>query len=54
MDEMILAVQEQPFADVCQSMLRQAVAPGADIIFADAPGILALLREPGLRSALLS
>lgn len=52
-------IQQQPFADVCQAMLRQAVAPGAEVIFSDAkvvgldPGLLALLRMPELRTALL-
>jgi 5-methylcytosine-specific restriction endonuclease McrA len=54
MDEMVLTVQSQPFADVCQSMLRQAVAPGADIVFADTPGILILLRDADLRGALFN
>jgi hypothetical protein len=54
MDKMIRTVQAQPFADVCQSMFRQATAPGANIIFADSPNILALLRLPGLRQDLLN
>ena len=29
-------IQQHPFADVCQAMLRQAVAPGAEIVFSDA------------------
>ncbi|WP_439681765.1 hypothetical protein [Embleya sp. MST-111070] len=49
----IPTIREQPFADVCQSMLRQAGAPGADIVFADAPGVLELLRTPELSHALL-
>lgn len=53
MDKMVRIVQAQPFADVCQSMLRQAVAPGSDIIFADSLDVLALLRLPELRLALL-
>jgi glycine/D-amino acid oxidase-like deaminating enzyme len=48
-----------PFGDVCQAMLRQAVAPGAEFIFSDAevaglePDMLAHLRAPEVRSALL-
>lgn len=54
MGKMIRTVQAQPFADVCQSMLRQAMTAGAGIIFADSPDILALLRLPDLRRDLLS
>src|SRR5215469_9075852 len=50
----VLTVQEQPFADVCQSMLRQAESPGADIVFAGTPAVLGLLRRPELRAELLS
>jgi hypothetical protein len=49
----IHVVREQPFADVCQSMLRQAMAPGAAVVFADQPWVLDMLREPELRAALL-
>jgi hypothetical protein len=49
----VLTIREQPFADVCQSMLRQAFTPGADIIFAETPGVLELLRTPELTQALL-
>ncbi|HUQ57102.1 HNH endonuclease [Lentzea sp.] len=55
-DEMrkhVRTVQGQPFADVCQSMLRQALSPGADIVFSDSPDLLELLRSPDLRQALL-
>ncbi|MEU3650739.1 HNH endonuclease [Lentzea sp. NPDC034063] len=51
--EHVQTVQDQPFADVCQSMLRQAFSPGADIVFSDSPDLLALLRKPELRKALL-
>ncbi|HEX4833183.1 MAG TPA: HNH endonuclease [Trebonia sp.] len=54
MAEAVTTVQEQPFADVCQAMLRQAQSPGAEIVFSDSPEILALLRDPELRDALLS
>ncbi|WP_156094174.1 HNH endonuclease [Lentzea aerocolonigenes] len=49
----VQTVQDQPFADVCQSMLRQAFSPGADLVFSDAPDLLALLRRDDLRAALL-
>jgi hypothetical protein len=54
MREAVTTVREQPFADVCQSMLRQAEAPGAEIIFGDSPKVLSLLRSPEVRGALLS
>jgi hypothetical protein len=54
MREAVLTVREQPFADVCQAMLRQAEMPGGELIFDDRPGILDLLRTPEVRSALLS
>lgn len=52
-------IREQPFGDVCQAMLRQAAAPGAEVIFSDAkvaglqPDMLAYLRAPEVRSVLL-
>lgn len=49
----VQTVQDQPFADVCQSMLRQAFSPGADVVFSDSPDVLVLLRKPELREALL-
>ena len=57
--EVAQLIREQPFGDVCQAMLRQAVAPGAELIFSDAevsglePDMLAHLRTPAVRSALL-
>jgi hypothetical protein len=53
MAKAVATVREQPFADVCQAMLRQAEAPGAEIIFADSPEVLGLLRASEVRSALL-
>jgi hypothetical protein len=50
----IITVQEQPFADVCQSMLRQATSPGAATVFADRPAVLNLLLTPELRDALIT
>lgn len=47
------AIREQPTADVVQAMFHQAVAPGAEDIFADDPDTLALLRAPETRAALL-
>jgi hypothetical protein len=52
-------IRQQPFADVCQAMLRQVGAPGAAVVFSDpevaglAPDLLTLLRMPELRAALL-
>jgi hypothetical protein len=57
--EVAQLIREQPFGDVCQAMLRQAVAPGAELIFSDAtvaglgPDMLGYLRAPEVRSALL-
>ncbi|WP_202487480.1 MULTISPECIES: hypothetical protein [unclassified Streptomyces] len=50
-----LAVLEgQPFADVWQAMLRQAVLPGAPVVMSDEPPeILTLLRDEELRAATL-
>ncbi|SDG98149.1 hypothetical protein SAMN05216553_11463 [Lentzea fradiae] len=53
MAENVRTVQDQPFADVCQSMLRQAFSPGADVVFSDCPDLLVLLRREDLREALL-
>jgi hypothetical protein len=53
MQEQVQTVQDQPFADVCQSMLRQAFSSGADVVFSDSPDVLALLRTEELRAALL-
>lgn len=44
---------EQPMADVVDAMLRQAQEPGAQDIFADDLQVLALLRDPQLRTILL-
>lgn len=46
------AVRDQPFADVCQAMLRQVELPGAERIFTEVE--LQLLRLPKLRAALLT
>lgn len=59
LEEIAQIIREQPFGDVCQAMLRQAIAPGAELIFSDAqvaglePDMLAPLRAPDVRSALL-
>lgn len=45
-------IHMQPLADVAQAMLRYAVAPGADLIFAAEADLLAILRDPALRAAL--
>ncbi|MDH6129223.1 HNH endonuclease [Kitasatospora sp. GP82] len=46
-------IQEQPMADVVQAMLRQALDPAAETVFEDDQQLLAQLREPALRAALL-
>ena len=53
MHEAVLTVREQPFADVCQSLLRLALSPGAARVIDD-PRVLDLLRRPELRAALLA
>jgi hypothetical protein len=59
LEEIAYIIREQPFGDVCQAMLRQAIAPGAELIFSDAqvaglePDMLGPLRAPEVRSALL-
>lgn len=50
MDEALLTVIEQPFADVYQAMLRQAVLPMADVIFRDLADLPAILSNPELRA----
>ncbi|MFI5911921.1 hypothetical protein [Dactylosporangium sp. NPDC051541] len=55
-DQMQVALQtvhEQPFADVCQAMLRQAITPGAEVLFEKAMDLLHLLRFEPLRELLL-
>lgn len=48
------ALREQPFADVFQAMLRQAVLPMGALTMADeSPEIIALLRDEELRAATL-
>jgi len=54
MREVVRTVQEQPCADVCQAMLREAEGVNANIIFEAKPDVLTLLRRPELREALLS
>jgi len=51
--EVVQLIHEQPFADVCQSMLRQALSPTAEIVFGDDPSTLALLRSEPVRARLL-
>jgi hypothetical protein len=59
LEEAAQLIREQPFGDVCQAMLRQAVTPRAELIFSDTmvaglePDMLAYLRAPEVRSALL-
>ncbi|MET9290510.1 hypothetical protein [Streptomyces sp. NPDC003077] len=47
------AIREQPLSVVCQSMLRQARHPAAEVFFSAFPGLLLLLRMPELHEALL-
>lgn len=57
--EIAATIRQQPFADVCQAMLRQATAPGAERIFSgnDVVGLtsdlLVYLRMPEIRNVLL-
>jgi hypothetical protein len=51
--ELLLAIREQPCADVCQAMLRQVQQPGAATVFADIPDVAELLRDRRVREALL-
>lgn len=53
MREAVITVREQPFADVCQSLLRLALSPGAAKVIDDLH-VLDLLRRAELRQALLS
>jgi hypothetical protein len=47
-------LRNHPFADVWQSMLRQAVLPGADLVLgAEQPEVLRLLRDEELCAATL-
>ncbi|MEU4160982.1 hypothetical protein [Actinoplanes sp. NPDC026670] len=52
-DQVVHIIREQPCADVCQAMLRQVELPGASVVFKDVPEIVAVLRDEGLRGALL-
>jgi hypothetical protein len=47
------AIQEQPFADVAQAMLRYVDSPGVDELFHDRSHLVAILRHPTLRAGLL-
>ncbi len=46
-------VRGQPFADVCQAMLRQAVSPGGAVVFEEDPGLVELLSSEPIRAAFL-
>jgi hypothetical protein len=50
----VAMVRGQPFADVYQSMLKQALCPGADLVFGDDLHTLHLLRERWIRKLLLA
>lgn len=51
MNEAMYAVREQPFADVWQSMFRQAITPQAEAIFSNDPEVLEVLRMSELRGS---
>ncbi|NUT50436.1 MAG: HNH endonuclease [Saccharothrix sp.] len=53
MREAVLTVHGQPFADVCQAMLRLARSPGAELLFEETPWALTVLRDEELRAQLL-
>ncbi len=48
----IATVRMQPLADVHQAMLRYALAPGAEHVFAGETDLLTILRNPDLRALL--
>ena len=50
----VVTVREQPFADVCQSLLRLALVPAAEKVLEVGPVVLDLLRTAELREALLA
>ncbi len=47
------AIQEQPFADVCQAMIRQASHEAADVFFDGFMDLVTVLRSAEVRSELL-
>ncbi|MEU4561591.1 hypothetical protein AB0F72_24685 [Actinoplanes sp. NPDC023936] len=51
-EALVRTIREQPFADVCQAMLRQVEMPGAETVFADLPDVAAVLRDPQVRDTL--
>lgn len=48
-----LTVREEPFADVCQSMLRHAASAQAHVLFSESADVLHVLRDPDVRETLL-
>lgn len=52
-DELLEQIRWQPFADVCQSMLRQVELPGASTVFARRPDVIDILRDRVVRRELL-
>jgi uncharacterized protein (TIGR02646 family) len=48
----VRTIRMQPLADVHQAMIRYAVAPGAQHLFAAEPDLLEILRDPELRATL--
>ncbi len=51
--ELVEQIRWQPFADVCQSILRQVELPGAAVIFSREPDVIDILRDAGVRRLLL-
>lgn len=52
MDEAVLTIREQPFADVCHAMLRQSDIARAELVFGHDQDVLPILRDPRLRERL--
>ncbi|SDT79969.1 hypothetical protein [Actinoplanes derwentensis] len=52
-EELLEQIRWQPFADVCQSMLRQVGLPGAATIFSREPDVIDVLRDEAVRRALM-
>ncbi|MBV1849046.1 hypothetical protein KUA19_02775 [Catellatospora sp. NEAU-YM18] len=54
MNECLLTIRMQPFAEVITAMLLAAVQPGAEVVFRHDPRLLRILLEPRLRASLLN
>ncbi|XUL90386.1 hypothetical protein ACQ86D_30225 [Streptomyces galilaeus] len=51
MRDAVSVLREQPFADVCQAMLRQAMFPGAELAMGESSEVMTLLKDDELRAA---